>query len=331
MQPTQSFPVGARVLGLWTANDFWYPGRIAEPSSEGFRVKFDHDDDIYQLTGEQVIKAENLVGRSVFRTRQHGKLLVRKEDFVRLQLDTGEPPVEATLDEIFVSDEEMGTPAVECTSLAAGTRVLGRWWNGYWYPGRIAEKANDRFLVKFDDGDESRSVREELTSPDSAVGRGVYYVPRLKFGKILMQEGEALCLELEGESDRRLWTMLSSIRLPSEGIKVATTAARRWQVGDRALARWPVELLWWYPGTIRAIEGERFDIQFDDGDSARVKSADLAPLAVEAGSRVFGRLNQGRLYFPGKVREKDGDRIYIRYDDGKEEWTTISMVRSPRI
>jgi hypothetical protein len=330
-EPRASSRVGERILGFSTATDLWYPGRIVGRTSAAVVVKYDHDDELIELPENHVRKADNLVGQSVLRRAQNGRLLERVDERVRIQLETGNAPVAAALGEIAISDDEITPNFSKCESTEPGTRVLGRWSNEFWYPGRIAERKDDRFFVKFDDGDQTWLQHAHLANPDSAVGRAIWYIPRVRLGKVVFQEGEALCLELEGDYDVRQWTMLSNVRVPAEGMHVGSSEQERWQVGDRVLARWPVEQFWWYPARINACDGERYEVHFDDGDKARVTSRDLAPLVIDVGTRVFGRLNDGRLYFPGRVVHKEEERILIRYDDTTEQRTTISMVRIPRI
>ena len=98
-------------------------------------------------------------------------------------------------------------------------------------------------------------------------------------------------------------------------------------VGSRVLAMWPVEVEWWYPGVVCGLAGAEFEIQFDDGDRTVVTQGELLPLAIGVGTRVWGRYQGGRFYYPGKVSEQRGEAIHIEYDDGDQEWTTVTMVR----
>ncbi|MBM4069210.1 MAG: hypothetical protein FJ271_09735 [Planctomycetes bacterium] len=106
--------------------------------------------------------------------------------------------------------------------------------------------------------------------------------------------------------------------------------AATWSVGQRILAQWYPEVFF-YPAVIRLQEGDKYHVLFDDGDQALVTAKQIAPLDIKAGSRVFGRYKGGPAYFPGEVDEQDGARIHIKYDDGDEEWSTISMVRVERL
>ena len=98
-------------------------------------------------------------------------------------------------------------------------------------------------------------------------------------------------------------------------------------VGDRVLAQWPVEKVWWYPGTIVGMSGGQVVVQFDDGDRSAVGLNEVRDLAVRVGTRVYGRWEGGGTYYPGKVSEVVGQAIHINYDDGDQEWTAICMVR----
>jgi hypothetical protein len=98
-------------------------------------------------------------------------------------------------------------------------------------------------------------------------------------------------------------------------------------VGMRVLAMWPVEVEWWYPGVVCRLAGPEIEIQFDDGDRTIVTSAEITPLAIGVGSRVWGRYQGGKFYYPGQVSQQRGDAIHIDYEDGDKEWTTVSMVR----
>ncbi|MFN4260045.1 MAG: hypothetical protein ACK4RK_12185 [Gemmataceae bacterium] len=103
-----------------------------------------------------------------------------------------------------------------------------------------------------------------------------------------------------------------------------------WQIGDRVLARWPAEVAWWYPGIVCGTSDDFAVIQFDDGDRAQVANEEISEIDISVGSRVFGRWLGGPFYYPGLVTSRRGEAIYIRYDDGDEEWTAIAMVRVER-
>lgn len=101
-------------------------------------------------------------------------------------------------------------------------------------------------------------------------------------------------------------------------------------VGDRVLARWPAEIDWWYPGVVCERADDRLLVQFDDGDRAWVTPHEALPLDLDDGARVYGRWQGGGQYHPGLVTSRVGDALHIRYDDGDEEWTSVSMVRVHR-
>jgi hypothetical protein len=97
--------------------------------------------------------------------------------------------------------------------------------------------------------------------------------------------------------------------------------------GDRVLAPW--EPQWLYPGTVGAVQGQQVYMIFDDGDRGWVPLAAVRLLNVRIGSRVYGRWQGGRFYYAGTVTQVQGNLIFIQYDDGDQEWTTVSLVRVP--
>lgn len=103
-----------------------------------------------------------------------------------------------------------------------------------------------------------------------------------------------------------------------------------WNVGDRVLARWFHDPFW-YPATIREVDGERYYVKFDDGDKQWTPAEFLTQIDIEEGDPVFGRWQAGPEYLPGRVEQiGPEERIFVKYVDGDEEWTTISMVRVTR-
>lgn len=103
----------------------------------------------------------------------------------------------------------------------------------------------------------------------------------------------------------------------------------QWRVGDRVLANWSHDE-YWYPATIRTIDGERFYIRFDDGDKEWVASDRMMYIDIEVGDRVHCRWKGGPYYYPGRVARQEGENIFVHYDDGDKERTTISFVRVTR-
>lgn len=102
-----------------------------------------------------------------------------------------------------------------------------------------------------------------------------------------------------------------------------------WQIGDRVLANWKHDI-YWYPATIRKIDGERIYVKFDDGDKEWTTAENLLEIDVEVGDRVHCRWQNGRRYYSGLVTSKEGETIYIHYDDGDKEETTINKIRVTR-
>jgi len=99
-----------------------------------------------------------------------------------------------------------------------------------------------------------------------------------------------------------------------------------WNKGDRVLAWWSDEALW-YPGTVKGADGDRFVVGFDDGSSVQVGMDQLRPLEIEPGTRLQANWLGMGTWYSGVVDRKDGDKFEIKYSDGDEETVEVGRVR----
>ena len=105
----------------------------------------------------------------------------------------------------------------------------------------------------------------------------------------------------------------------------AATATAR-DVGDRVLARWTPDDMW-YPARITAITGREVTVAYDDGDVAIMDAADVRQLDWRVGSRLqCNWKNQGPYYW-GEVVSMEDEVITFHYDDGYKETMTVSRCR----
>lgn len=102
--------------------------------------------------------------------------------------------------------------------------------------------------------------------------------------------------------------------------------AQAWSVGDRCLANWSYDE-YWYPGTIIEADKGSYYIQFDDGDREWLPASNLMRENLGVGSYVSVNWLMGGYYYSGTIEERIGDVVFIQYDDGDIEWTTIAAVR----
>ncbi len=69
------------------------------------------------------------------------------------------------------------------------------------------------------------------------------------------------------------------------------------------------------------------EVQYDDCQRAQLTSAQLRPLQVGIGSRVYVRWKGGPSYYPGRITMAEGGAVHVEYDDGDKEWATVSAMR----
>jgi hypothetical protein len=204
-----------------------------------------------------------------------------------------------------------------------GDRVLAKWsGDGFWYPGTIQDVENEQLHVFYDDGEDEWRAPDEVAELTLEVGSrvfgrwqgGQFYYP----GKITRVEGDRIQVKYD-DGDQE-WTSVEYLRIRR------STGPMPWKVGQRVLAHWVPEPFF-YPGKIDAVNDDYLHIRFDDGDQAWVIPEQIRPLRIEVGTRVFARWQGGRYYYPADVAQQQGDKIFIRYDDGREEWSSIKLVR----
>ena len=100
-----------------------------------------------------------------------------------------------------------------------------------------------------------------------------------------------------------------------------------WRLGDRVLAVWPGDGQW-YPGVICGVEGEHFELQFDDGDRSLVPLSDIARLEFSEGTVVQARLGRDLCYLPATVLKQQGSALLLRFPEDIDAWTSVTLVRT---
>lgn len=100
----------------------------------------------------------------------------------------------------------------------------------------------------------------------------------------------------------------------------------RWKEGSRCLVRWSGDSFW-YPATVDAVKDGLYHVAYDDGDAEWRMENHIRGLGIKVGDVVFGNwLGKGR-YYRGKIAEIKDRRIFIHYDDGDREWTSVARIR----
>jgi hypothetical protein len=105
----------------------------------------------------------------------------------------------------------------------------------------------------------------------------------------------------------------------------AHAAARN--AGDRVLARWPADGMW-YPAHIREVSGREVTVNYDDGNVAIMDAADARAVDWGPGSRLQCNWKNQGTYHGGQVATMAGEQVTFHYDDGAIETLTISRCRS---
>jgi hypothetical protein len=225
---------------------------------------------------------------------------------------------------------ETASEAESAGELHVGDRVECRWGRGStYYPGYIDEIEGGRVRVCYDDGAEEwtsparcRPLPEATAAeaPSLAVGDRV----ECRWGGGDMYYGGQVTdvrggrVRVAYDDGAREWTSAAHCR-----------KVRIWKAGDRALAAFKHDI-YWYPATVRKVEGERCYVAFDNGDKQWTAPDGLLELDVEAGDRVHCRHGSGDEYRAGRVSRCEAEKLLVHFEDGSEEWAEIGRCRVTR-
>lgn len=219
--------------------------------------------------------------------------------------------------------------------LHIGDRVLAQWEPGFLYVGVIEELGDELALVSFADGD-AGWISFHCIQP-FALDRGQDVLSRQPAGLMYARgvveevEGEEVLIRYSEKSTA--WVPLERIRVRCEPIEGTTHVVRRvshfafleqLQGGDRVWAVWNRSA--YFPGTVREFSEQQMLVIFDDGDQAWIFPADLLPLEIIPGMTVMVRSRTDPQSFPAIVVDSEDERVLVQFEDGREEWTTVSAL-----
>jgi hypothetical protein len=223
------------------------------------------------------------------------------------------------------------------TGWRVGDRVLAPWEPQFLYAGRVAELQADKALVQFDDGDSGWVPLDLLRPLAMPVGQKVLSRKRMGQtflpGEVREVRGDEVRVAFaDGETE---WTRVGALRIPCQPrggatpTQVASHMAflQHLRPGDRVWAPWTSDML--YPGSVEQLTDKEAHIRFDDGGQGWVLLEQLVPLQIPVGLRVLARWRMGKQYAPATVAEVEGDRIYLRFDDGNTEWSSAAALALP--
>jgi hypothetical protein len=205
----------------------------------------------------------------------------------------------------------------------------------FWYPGTVRHADGGRYYVILDNQEDGWFLEHQLRPLELAAGMQVavrdFASSQSKVGVVEAVRGSVV--QVRTRDGAKLTANMASILIPERPLALIPKGSRLWALGDRVLARWGGDLFW-YPGTIFAIEDDGYKILFDDQDQAVVPSSDVMPLEVQVGDKVLCRpkFEPSLRYFPAEVTRVAGEVIDVVYDDSEEEElnTSVSRIRIRR-
>lgn len=324
---------GDRMMAQRAPGDYWYPGTIRHIQEDRYFVIFDDGEDGF-VRAPQLKPLQLEIGDRVLayapgkREFEPARISDKRADELQVQFDRG-GLAWVTTAKVCIGPETWQVPAPQTSEWSLGDRVLAPWFDLFWYPGKILSTTPDQVGVLFDHGGYASLAHGQvhplvLDEGEVVQGRwqaGGEYFP----GKIVRKSGEVVEIHYDDGDDET--TLIALVRVVRDDWLPGRTE-QELGPGDRVLGCWLDGN--WYPGIILTIDGKRIHVLFDDNDQAFLTWDRVRSLTIEVGDRVSARWQGGPFYIAGEVKRKQGERIYMQYDDGREEWTSIRLVRVER-
>jgi hypothetical protein len=101
-------------------------------------------------------------------------------------------------------------------------------------------------------------------------------------------------------------------------------------LNSRVLADWSGDI-WTYPGTVVKAEGDRYLIQYDDGDSEWLVKDRVYPMDLRSGDIVYVAQSHQRGYTYATIVQIEDERAFVEYKDGERRWEPIGRMRLLRV
>lgn len=328
--------INDRVLAQRPPENFFYPGVIRHIQDDRYFVIFDDGEDSFVQALEMApLKLD--IGDRVFayvpaaRDFQPARIIDKQEDQIQVQFEQGGLAWTSTA-KLRLQPQTKKTQALAVRSPAdwrLGHRVFACWMDLFWYSGSVLGVDGDRVSVVFDHGGHAVLPASQVRALDLEEGDPVWgrYQAGAEFftGKVARRDGEIV--EIHYDDGDQETTLIRLLRLERDEW-LPDLEPPDLGTGDRVLACWFDGF--WYPGVILAIEGKRVHVLFDDNDQAHLTWDKVGPLEVHVGDKVFCRWKGGPFYHPGQIVRQKGERLFIQYEDGRDEWTSVRLIRLER-
>jgi hypothetical protein len=326
---------GSKVFCRFHAGPMYLPGTVTEQNGEKIHVKYDNGEKEWTTVSMVRVKRplSNVDGQpaevrqgpgSPVGTAFQGSPMGGTPGAPPVGTMTAAGPVVGQQGGPFIPD--VGDPVTD-SDWKIGDRVLGRWFDFFWYPATILAIGTKGYHLLFDDGDQ-RVAKDRGLMP------------------LNVEEGEELFIRPKNEP-QRIYTPARVVRVAGETLDVEledgtlqtnqkVSRARFWRcpVGVPSLPFAESDRVWaqdidayTYPAEILSMDNDKIMVQFLDGPERMLTPELIKFFDLRVGGAVECRWKGGRAYYSGKITEIDGDRVHIAYDDGDKEWTTVRLIR----
>jgi hypothetical protein len=175
-----AFRLGEHVMAVWQGSSM-YPGVIAEVRGDQYLIKWDDGDTPLWVTKEKINRAQEAqaagfnVGDHVMATWKDsqmypGVVTQVSGDLCLVKWDDGDEPM------MVEKNRMTHLPKTQIVAFAVGDHVAALWKDSRYYPGVVAEVQGDRYLIKWDDGDEPLLVSKDHVTQLTRIQAAIFKV-----------------------------------------------------------------------------------------------------------------------------------------------------------
>ncbi|XP_078359533.1 uncharacterized protein LOC144644005 [Oculina patagonica] len=225
-------------------------------------------------------------------------------------------------------------------------RIIARWTNNLYYPGKVSSIEDALVSVLFDDND---TITHSISDISAVIPDNVPHEMEIGHHVLATWKGGQkyfIGYVSDRYSDNRFKVTFDDNDQDYYAISQLRTFPDHWsahEVGARVFARWTNGL--YYRGFVTSATSTTVFINYDDGDTITLRRIDPAAVIldkppcyseVQAGQRIIGYWPRRTRYYPGVVTYKRNSGItncyqkavyYVLFDDGDKRVEDSLQIR----
>lgn len=347
-EPGDPLAAGTRVAARWNG-DSYYLATVKSREGDNYRILYDDGTPSDAKPADLIPLArpeELAVGRRVLGSWSSNRLypgsIVEIKDAlsVMVKWDDGSATSSVPKNKIAIVPAGNKFDVLAGVHFQIGARVAARWATTSFYAATIQSKADGKYHVLYDDGDQADVPTADLLPIASpyAIVPGIRVLAcwmggaRMYSGVVTEDRGGGRVLVKWDDGDTPSTVPKEKIALLPAGLALEPPAPEAdpivpravglpppFEIGSRVAARWATTTF--YLATVKSRDAAgKYHVVYDDNDQSDVTDADMLlvapPEKLVAGARVLACWASARMYPGTVVGGRDDGSFTVKWDDG---------------